>query len=128
MGNYFLLASVIRLDIYTDVVYYIDVTHETPTPSIFNPDGSINEGILNQQYGLGIEEAMQEVKFDEYTGTVAEMLADGRCPVGGRMRTAYETTGIDGVLEQFQALSVMDPNFKVEITEETIERNHVKKN
>lgn len=98
------------------------MSNETSPPQIFNPDGSINEGNLNKHYGLGVKEAMQTVKFGEYTGTVAEMLADGRCPVGGRIRTAFETTGIDGVLNQFGALNIMEPNFKVEITEATIKR------
>lgn len=98
------------------------MSNEASPPQIFNSDGSLNEGNLSKHYGLGAEDAMQQVRFGEYTGTVADMLADGRCPVGGRIRTAFETTGIDGVLEQFGALNIMDPNFKVEISEVTVER------
>ena len=99
-----------------------------PPPAIFNPDGSINEGVLNDQYGLGIEEASQEVSFGTYAGTVAEMLDEERCPVGGMIRSAYHETGIEGVIEKFDILSKMDPNFKVEVTEPTIKREIVKKN
>ena len=52
--------------------------HEVPQAQIFNSDGSLNEGVLKQQFGLGIEEARQKVRFGIYTGTVAEMLSDPR--------------------------------------------------
>lgn len=107
---------------------FIDMGNpEVPPAPIFNSDGSLNEGVLDKHYGLGIREAQQEVTFGNYTGTVAEMLSDGRCPVGGRLETAYREDGIDGVVKQFEALSAMDPNFRVKITPQTLERNHVKK-
>lgn len=101
--------------------------HETPAPPIFNQDGSINEGVLIDRYGLGMAEATQQVKFGDYTGTVAEMLNDARCPVGGKIRDAYKGTGIDGVIEQFEALNIMVRDFKIEITAPTIERAREKK-
>jgi hypothetical protein len=96
-------------------------------PSVINQnDGSINEAALAKQYGLGVTEAKQKVTFGNYTGTVAQMLDDGRCPVGGMVRNAYQEHGIDGVVKQFSLLKMMDPKFEVTVTEETIERDQKK--
>ena len=102
------------------------MSREGAPPPIFNEDGSLNADTLNEQFGLGTEDAMQEVTFGSYTGTVAEMLADARCPVGGMINRAFTTSGIEGVTQQFSNLKMMDPNFEVTISEATIER-HVKK-
>ena len=96
---------------------------------LINPeDGSVNEGLLNNKYGLGIEEANQIVSFGNYTGTVAQMLNDEKCPVGGMVSNAYQEKGIEGVQEQFKNLGTMDKNFSVKVSEVTIQREQVKKN
>lgn len=95
--------------------------------SVCNQDGSLNEANLTRMYGLGIKEAMQEVRFGNYTGTVAQMLDDVRCPVGETMRAAYQQKGIDGVIGAFEGLRMMAPGFKVDITEETLQREREKK-
>lgn len=94
--------------------------------SLFNQDGSINESILAKRFGLGVEEAQQEVSFGGRNGTVAEMLNDAKCPVGGIIEGAYEEGGIDGVVKQFGLLKMMDPKFEVKVTEQTIEREQKK--
>lgn len=99
---------------------------EAPIDSIFQQDGSLNEQHLGEQYGIGILEAEQVVTFGTYTGSVAQMLADPRCPVGGMIRTAYNDGGLEGVAQKFGVLNQMDPKFKVEISEETIVREEVK--
>jgi len=95
--------------------------------AIFHQDGSLNEAFLGERFGIGVDVATQEVSFGRYRGTVAQMLADGGCPVGEMVSTAYQEKGIAGVAEKFKALSAMDPNFSVEIPEATIEREQLKK-
>ncbi len=72
--------------------------------AIFHQDGSLNEAFLGERFGIGVEEAMQQVTFGGYTGTVAQMLGDARCPVGGMISTAYEEKGLEGVSEKFKTL------------------------
>jgi hypothetical protein len=101
---------------------------QAPAPeAIFHQDGSLNEAFLNEHFGIGVEEAAQQVSFGSYKGTVAQMLGDERCPVGGMVSTAYQEKGITGVAEKLKALGEMDPKFSVQITEATIEREQVKK-
>ena len=95
--------------------------------AIFHHDGSLNEAFLSERFGIGAEEAMQQVTFGSYTGTVAQMLGDERCPVGEMVSTAYEEKGIEGVAEKFKTLGEMDPRFSVKITEATVQREQVKK-
>jgi hypothetical protein len=95
--------------------------------AVFHQDGSLNEVSLGERFGIGVDVAMQEVTFGRYRGTVAQMLADGGCPVGEMVSTAYQEKGIAGVAEKFKALSEMDPNFSVEIPAATIEREQLKK-
>jgi hypothetical protein len=102
-------------------------TTAPPDESIFFEDGTLNEDVLGQQFGLGAAEAMQEVTFGSYTGTAAEMLADPKCPVGGMIKKAYAEEGIDGVERKFASLQDMDPEFKFTITPETLEREGSKK-
>jgi hypothetical protein len=99
-----------------------------PSEVIIQPDGSLNEALLGERYGIGVEEAGQEVTFGSYTGTVAQMLSDERCPVGGMVQSAYQEKGIDGVAEKLKTLSQLDPRFSVKIAPETLQREQVKKN
>jgi hypothetical protein len=126
------------LDIHPGSAYDIDMSHSEGFPTgfeqpisektIIREDGSLNEELLNKKYGLGVEEANQIVSFGNYTGTVAQMLSDEKCPVGGMVSTAYEDKGIEGVAEQFKLLKVMDKNFSVTFNETTMQGEQVKKN
>jgi hypothetical protein len=100
---------------------------QTAQEAIFHQDGSLNEALLSERFGLGAEEAMQQVAFGSYTGTVAQMLGDEKCPVGDMVSTAYQEKGIDGVAEKFKTLGEMDSRFSVKITESTVQREQVKK-
>ena len=100
---------------------------QAPQEAIFHQDGSLNEAFLGERFGIGVDEAMQHVTFGSYTGTVAQMLGDERCPVGGMVSTAYEEEGLGGVAELFKTLGQMDPRFSVKITEATVKREQVKK-
>lgn len=102
-------------------------TENEQKEAIFFDDGSLNETALQQRFGIGREEAMQPVAFGSYNGTVAQMLSDERCPVGGMLEGAYQERGIEGVEEKFKSLSQIDPQFKVELSPQTIEREQVKK-
>lgn len=105
------------------------VTQEQAPPqeAVFHQDGSLNEAFLNDHFGIGAEEAEQQVSFGSYRGTVAQMLGDEKCPVGEMVSTAYQEKGVAGVAEKFKALGEMDPNFSVQITKATMEREQVKK-
>ncbi|HSX23620.1 MAG TPA: hypothetical protein VLE74_00780 [Candidatus Saccharimonadales bacterium] len=100
--------------------------------TVFHTDGSLNTERLRELYGLGVEEAMQEVEWGSYKGTVAQMLDERPgvkpCPVGKVARDAYKENGIDGVAEQLDNLGKMDPKFSVKISETTMEREREKKN
>ena len=85
--------------------------------SVFFPDGTVNEDFLKEQYGLGIEEANQIVSFGKYTGTMAQMLGDEKCPVGEMVSSAYKEKGLDGVEETFKNLRALDSNFNPVISE-----------
>lgn len=95
--------------------------------AIFRSDGSLDEEALSARFGIGIEEASQQVTFGSYTGTVAQMLDDERCPVGAMVGAAYEEEGVEGVIKKFKALHEMDSGFSVEIAETTEQREQVKK-
>jgi hypothetical protein len=104
-----------------------EAAQEQAAPEIFYEDGTLNEESLSDRFGIGAEEALQQVSFGTYTGTVAQMLDDERCPVGSMVGTAYEEEGIEGVAKKFKALGEMDPNFTVTITPTTMQREQVKK-
>lgn len=95
--------------------------------AIFLDDGSLNEAVLRQRFGIGADEAAQEVTFSSYQGTVAQMLADEKCPVGGMVESAYREHGIAGVEEKFKQLGQMDPRFEIKISPATLAREQVKK-
>jgi hypothetical protein len=95
--------------------------------AVFLQDGSLNEALLVNRFGISSEEAMQEVTFGSYKGTVAQMLGDEKCPVGGMVSSAYAERGIEGVAEKFRTLSELDPKFAVTITETTLQRDRLKK-
>jgi hypothetical protein len=95
--------------------------------AVFHEDGTLNEEFLSENFGLGAQEAMQPVAFGNYTGTVAQMLADEKCPVGAMVGQAYQEQGIAGVTEKFKTLGQMDSRFSVEITQATLAREDLKK-
>lgn len=95
--------------------------------AVFHEDGTLNEEFLGDNFGLGAEEAGQWVVFGSHEGTVAQMLADGQCPVGGIVSTAYKDEGLKGVAKKLNALHDLDPKFSITITAATVEREQVKK-
>lgn len=90
--------------------------------SLYDNQGNINEDLLRQRFGLGIEEANQPVVFGSYQGTVGQMLDDARCPVGAMASQAYEKDGLQGLDAMFNNLAMVDKHFSVEITSATRER------
>ncbi len=103
------------------------VAQEQAPASIIQRDGSLNLEYLATRFGIGEDEAMQRVSFGDHKGTVAEMLDDRGCPVGGIVASAYKKEGLDGVIKKFKALGSMDVNFSVVISESTILRELKKK-
>ncbi len=70
-------------------------------------------------YGLGPEEIETTITFGTYTGTVAEMLVDERCPVGNIVADAYATEGIAGVEAKLTGMRMVYGDFKLDISETT---------
>jgi hypothetical protein len=107
---------------------------QSPRPVLL-PDGSLNTEYINETWGINPEFAQQTVTFDTgekvFSGTVADMLADVECPVGGRASLMYKKGGIEGVANYFSGLiTVMGAEFTdgFEPTMETIASEEVKKN
>lgn len=72
-----------------------------------------------ERFGLGPEEVNTVVSYGHYTGTLASVLTDERCPVGSIVAAAYQEKGLAGVEEKFAALSMMSSDFMVEISDKT---------
>ena len=95
--------------------------------SVFHENGSLNEELLHNKFGIGIEEAVQLVSFGNHNGTVAQMLDDEKCPVGNMLAESYQEKGLEGVIEKFKFLEAMDKNFRVEVTKTSLRREESKK-
>jgi hypothetical protein len=110
--------------------------HEVPQPRpVHLEDGSLNTDYLNETWGISSEFAQQTVTFDTgesvFSGTVADMLADTACPVGGRAAVLYQKKGIEGVVGYFNGIvDVMGAEFSegTELNLQTIASEDVKKN
>ncbi len=70
-------------------------------------------------FGLGPQEASATITFGSYTGTVAAMLLDGRCPVGGAVAEGYTTGGLPGVETKLGAMKTLYGDFDLNISTET---------
>jgi len=100
---------------------------ESVKEAIFFDDGTLNEAILMDRYGIGIEEAMQEVVFGNYRGSFAQALASEGCPLDTILSTAYAENGIEGVQDKVRGLSELDPRFQLEISPATTLKEQLKK-
>lgn len=90
--------------------------------------------------GLGLTELSTEVQFGEFRGSLWEAVkpslvpAEDRpaeakiCPVGDMVQTAYKEGGVHAVAEKMQVLKLLDKNFGLVISPQTIERAELKKN
>jgi hypothetical protein len=70
-------------------------------------------------YGLGPQELEATITFGAHTGSVATMLGDERCPVGGILAESYKSDGISGVESKLEGLSVLSSDFHLPISEQT---------
>lgn len=96
---------------------------------IFRPDGSLDEAFIEREFGLGVEEANQIVRYKNYEGTLAQVLNDKDCPVRAMLRDAYEQNGIDGVNAAFGAINTLSlGKTNLQVTETTRAREGQKKN
>jgi hypothetical protein len=76
------------------------VAQETAAPPV-------DYGHILDTFGLGPAEAMRQVTYNGHEGTVATMLTDPGCPVGGKIAAAYEKDGFAGVKRKVAALNEM---------------------
>jgi hypothetical protein len=94
--------------------------HETSRPSAHELEQQPQfDPSMIERFGLGPEEANSVVSYGNYTGTLAAMLNDERCPVGNIVAEAYQQEGIVGVETKFAALSMMSNEFSVPISAKT---------
>jgi len=94
--------------------------HETSRPSAPELEQQTQfDPSMIERFGLGPEEANTVVSYGNYTGTLATMLNDERCPVGNVIADAYQQEGIAGVETKFTALSMMSNEFSVPISAQT---------
>lgn len=101
----------------------VEQSVRTPSPqsqsSVFNPDRSINADVLAANYGLRVEDAQKQVNYGKWKGSMAEMLDNAACPVGGRVKNAFEKDGIGGVLKTFDTFRTLGVDIRV--SQETID-------
>jgi hypothetical protein len=88
------------------------------------PPEAIDAPVFDESYfldtfGLGPRETSTVVTFGNHTGTVAAMLADGSCPVGGIVAEAYKAEGLAGVEQKLTSLGALSADFSVPISEAT---------
>jgi hypothetical protein len=94
--------------------------HETSRPSAHELEEQAQfDPSMIERFGLGPEEANSVVSYGNYTGTLATMLNDERCPVGNIVADADQQEGIAGVETKFAALSMMSSEFSVPISAKT---------
>jgi hypothetical protein len=92
----------------------------TPTPQ----EALVDQPVIDfdhilDTYGLGPQEASATITFGNYTGTVAAMLLDERCPVGGVVAGAFAAEGIAGVDTKLGALKTLYGDFDLRVSDET---------
>ncbi len=87
------------------------MSHESeplPPRPVLKPDGTPDGEYLHETWGISADFAMHEVTFDTgdrvFQGTVASMLADTGCPVGGRAALMYQKGSIEGVSQYFEGM------------------------
>ncbi len=74
---------------------------------------------LQGKFGLGERELSQPVEYGKYKGTVAEMLADEKCPFSDDFAEAFEHGGIDEVAGKVAILNMLSKSEDVVISEDT---------
>ena len=102
------------------------------TPTIdpgFEQLVTANGGVeyFESTFGLGLEELPQVVTFGSHTGTVAAMLLDEKCPVGGKIQEAYAQGGLEAVQQKLGQLTEFAPEFSIRVAPQTVAREQLKK-
>jgi hypothetical protein len=79
---------------------------------------------ITAQTGLGFDELSQVITYtvngNTKTGTLAEVVTDTRCPVGGMISKRFSKSGIEGVERLVTGWSEDDPDMKVTFSESTL--------
>jgi hypothetical protein len=89
----------------------------------FDEHGSLPTEHLLPLYGITSEEGRQVVTFNGHTGTVAQMFADGRCPVGEMTRNAHEKGGVEAVRERLAMIEqLFDTKLSIQVADKTPEQ------
>jgi hypothetical protein len=58
-------------------------------------------------HGLGPDELNAVITYNNHSGTVRDMIADERCPVGGALAEGYAAGGIEGVERKLEGLRIV---------------------
>lgn len=96
-----------------------------------SPEQTEQAELLQANFGLSWEEGQQEVQAGKYRGTLAEMLLDPECPVGGPVENAYKNAykeaqekegeeaakknGKEAVQRQLDSLKTFFPDFNADV-------------
>src|SRR5579885_3663292 len=83
------------------------VMHEALQP----PEETYGEVYYMENFGVTYEEAQQEVKAGEWSGTLGQMLTDPKCPVGPQVREAYKQGGMEAAHQKLDACKMLFPEF-----------------
>lgn len=85
------------------------------------------EEYFQEHFGFGREELQQTVVFGSHRSSVARMLTDEKCPIGGKLAEAYHEGGTEAVQTKINQLSEIAPEFTLTITNSSWEREAKKK-
>lgn len=79
----------------------------------------ISDEELLIRFGVSAEEAEQSIQFGSYSGTLGQMLADDRCPIGGQIEQEHQEHGIEGVREKISQLGALGMQGEVVIVDKS---------
>jgi hypothetical protein len=90
------------------------------SPEMAGAESPIDFEHFLDTYVLGPQELDSTIAFGAHTGSVAAMLGDEGCPVGGILAEAYKSDGISGVESKLEGLSTFSSGgFSLPISEQT---------
>lgn len=81
------------------------------------------EEVFLQRFGMGVEELSQPIEFNGYQGAWVDVVVDDKCPVGGRVESAYAKDGHQGVQNVVSGLEMaFDTPINLQVSEKTVAR------
>lgn len=88
---------------------------DTAAGEATRPAAEFDAAYFLETYGLTEEEALQPVEAGQYKGTLGQMLADERCPVGPMAAEAFQTGGKEALQQKLESFKAVFPTFEVKL-------------